>query len=129
MPAADCERDPPARAGRVATRAPPAAFAGDLQRGEDPLRLRPRSRARRRAAAVSRGRRDYCGHPGDYWMSDVAQIRDQALEVAAGWSPPDGPDSWRLTAALFRLIAGHEALLAGLVGLPDDRLPALLASA
>jgi hypothetical protein len=62
-------------------------------------------------------------------MSDVAQIRDQALEVAAGWSPPDGPDSWRLTAALFRLIAGHEALLAGLAGLPDDRLPALLASA
>lgn len=62
-------------------------------------------------------------------MSEAAQIRAQALEVAAGWSPPGGPESWRLTAALFRLIAGEDDLLAGLTRLPEDRLPALLASA
>ncbi len=59
----------------------------------------------------------------------AAAVRAQALEVAAGWSPPDAPSSWRLTAALLRVIAGHEALLAGLARLPPDRLPALLASA
>jgi len=49
--------------------------------------------------------------------------------VAAGWSPPDAPDSWRLTAALFQAIAAHEGLLGRLAALPADRLPALLASA
>jgi hypothetical protein len=62
-------------------------------------------------------------------VTGVQEIRAQALEVAAGWSPPDGPQSWRLTAALFSVIAGHEELLAGLATLPPDRLPALLASA
>jgi hypothetical protein len=57
------------------------------------------------------------------------EIRAQALEVAAGWSPAGAPDSWRLTAALFRAIADHEELLGQLAGLPADRLPALLASA
>lgn len=61
--------------------------------------------------------------------SPVAEVRAQALEVAAGWSPADAPDSWRLTAALFRVIAAHEDLLRRLAGLPSDRLPALLASA
>ncbi len=61
--------------------------------------------------------------------SAVAEIRAQALEVAAGWSPADAPDSWRLTAALFRVIAADEDLLRRLAGLPPDRLPALLASA
>jgi hypothetical protein len=51
------------------------------------------------------------------------------LEVAAGWSAADAPDSWRLTAALFRAIAAHEELLGRLVVLPPGRLPALLASA
>jgi hypothetical protein len=59
----------------------------------------------------------------------AAEIRAQALEVAAGWSPPDAPESWRLTAALFRAIAGHDQLLSRLAGLPPGRLPALLASA
>jgi hypothetical protein len=59
----------------------------------------------------------------------AAAIRAQALEVAAGWSPPDAPPSWRLTAALLRAIAGHEQLLGRLAALPPDRLPALLASA
>jgi hypothetical protein len=59
----------------------------------------------------------------------AAAIRAQALEVAAGWSPPDAPPSWRLTAALLRAIAGHEQLLGRLAALPPGRLPALLASA
>lgn len=62
-------------------------------------------------------------------MSAVDDIRAQALEVAAGWSPPDQPESWRLTAALFTAIAGHDELLAALSALPPERLPALLASA
>jgi hypothetical protein len=59
----------------------------------------------------------------------AGQIRAQALEVAAGWSAPDAPSSWRLTAALFQAIAAHDDLLDRLAGLPPDRLPALLASA
>jgi hypothetical protein len=59
----------------------------------------------------------------------VDEIRAQAVQVAAGWSPPDQPASWRLTAALFTMIAGHDELLTALTALPPDRLPALLASA
>jgi hypothetical protein len=62
-------------------------------------------------------------------VTNVDDIRAQALEVAAGWSPPDQPESWRLTGALFTMIAGHDELLAALSALPPDRLPALLASA
>ncbi len=62
-------------------------------------------------------------------MSGVKEVRAQALEVAAGWSPPGAPESWQLTASLFRVIAGHEELLGQLAELPPDRLPALLASA
>jgi hypothetical protein len=69
------------------------------------------------------------GRGGRTAGSSVEEIRAQALEVAAGWSPPDAPDSWRLTAALFGVIAAHEELLRRLTGLPPDRLPALLASA
>jgi hypothetical protein len=62
-------------------------------------------------------------------VSSTDEIRAQALAVAAGWSPADAPDSWRLTAALFQAIAAHEGLLGRLSALPADRLPALLASA
>ncbi|MGN6791468.1 MAG: DUF2332 domain-containing protein [Streptosporangiaceae bacterium] len=62
-------------------------------------------------------------------MSSVEEVRAQALEVAAGWSPEDAPGSWRLTAELFRVIASHDELLRRLAVLPVDRLPALLASA
>ena len=62
-------------------------------------------------------------------MPTVEEVRDQALEVAAGWSPAGAPGSWRLTAALFGVIASHEELLGRLAALPADRLPALLASA
>jgi hypothetical protein len=62
-------------------------------------------------------------------LSDTEEIRAQALELATVWSRADCPEPWRLTAALFRLIAGHEGLLAVLTELPADRLPPLLASA
>jgi hypothetical protein len=62
-------------------------------------------------------------------VSGAEEIRAQALEVAAGWSPPDAPDSWRLTAGLFRAVAAHEELLDALAVLPPGHLPALLASA
>jgi hypothetical protein len=62
-------------------------------------------------------------------VPSVAEIRDQALQVASGWSPPDAPASWQLTAALLRAIAEHDELLDRLTDLPPDRLPALLASA
>jgi hypothetical protein len=70
------------------------------------------------------------GSRGTMWrVAEVSEIRAQALEVAAGWSGPDAPPSWQLTAALFEVIAGHAELLERLAGLPADRLPALLASA
>ena len=62
-------------------------------------------------------------------MSAAEEIRAQALEVAAGWSPDGAPESWRLTAGLFGAIAAHQELLDRLARLPADRLPALLASA
>jgi len=62
-------------------------------------------------------------------VSAAEEIRAQALEVAAGWSPDGAPESWRLTAGLFEAIAAHEELLDRLACLPADRLPALLASA
>ena len=62
-------------------------------------------------------------------MASIGEVRAQALEVAAGWSPPDAPGSWSLTAALFQVIAGHEQLLERLAPLPPGRLPALTASA
>ena len=69
------------------------------------------------------------GPTGVTTVSTVDEIRAQAQEVAAGWAAPDAPVSWQLTAALFRVIAAHEALLRRLAVLPPDRLPALLASA
>ncbi len=62
-------------------------------------------------------------------MSSEDEVRDQALQVARGWSPPDAPPGWRLTAALFEGIARQDDLLARLAELPPDRLPGLLAGA
>jgi hypothetical protein len=62
-------------------------------------------------------------------LSGTDEVRAQALEVAGGWSSPEAPRSWRLTAALFRAIADDDELLEHLAALPPDRLPALLASA
>lgn len=57
------------------------------------------------------------------------RVRDQALGVAAGWSPPDAPPSWALTAELFRAIAQVDVLLDLAAAVPADRLPPLLLSA
>jgi hypothetical protein len=64
-------------------------------------------------------------------LTDEARTRarDQALGIAAGWSPPDAPPSWALTAELFRGIADDEVLLDLAAALPPDRLPPLLVSA
>jgi hypothetical protein len=56
-------------------------------------------------------------------------VRDQALGIAAGWSPPDAPAAWALTAELFRAIAQEDALLDLAAAIPADRLPPLLLSA
>jgi hypothetical protein len=58
-----------------------------------------------------------------------AHVRDQALGIADGWSPPDAPASWALTAELFRAIAQEDALLDLAAAVPADRLPPLLLSA
>jgi hypothetical protein len=62
-------------------------------------------------------------------MPSVEEVRGQALEVALGWSGPEAPRSWRLTAAVFQTIAHHDVLLEAIAQLPPDRLPALLAGA
>lgn len=59
-------------------------------------------------------------------VADGAAIRDQAIEVARGWSGPGAPAAWALTAALFRGLADSPELL-GLAGrVPPERLPALV---
>jgi hypothetical protein len=75
------------------------------------------------------GRVGASGHGGGGDVASVAELRAQALEVAGGWSAAGAPASWQLTAALFRVIAAHEDLLARLAGVPPGRLPTLLASA
>ncbi|TDQ55811.1 hypothetical protein EV188_105209 [Actinomycetospora succinea] len=58
-----------------------------------------------------------------------ARVREQAQGVAAGWSGPDTPPSWALTAELFRSIADEPDLLELAAAIPLDRLPPLLLSA
>jgi hypothetical protein len=58
-----------------------------------------------------------------------ASVREQALGIAAGWSPADAPPTWALTAELFRAIAAEPDLLALGARIPADRLPPLLLSA
>lgn len=54
------------------------------------------------------------------------RIRDQALEVARGWSGPDAQEGWRLTSALFEQLAHDQSLLTLAATIPAERLPALL---
>ncbi|MDD7968251.1 DUF2332 domain-containing protein [Actinomycetospora lemnae] len=58
-----------------------------------------------------------------------ARVRAQAQGIAAGWSAPDAPPSWALTAELFRSIATEPDLLRLAAAVPLDRLPPLLLSA
>lgn len=57
------------------------------------------------------------------------RVREQALTIAAGWSPPDAPASWTLTAETFRAIAEDGALLDLAAAIAPERLPPLLLSA
>ena len=57
------------------------------------------------------------------------RVRGQALTIADGWSPPDAPASWALTAQTFRAIAEDAALLGLAAAIPAERLPPLLLSA
>jgi hypothetical protein len=56
----------------------------------------------------------------------LERVRDQALELARGWSGPDTPVSWRLTAALFEELAADAALLQLAGEIPPEKLPPLL---
>ena len=66
------------------------------------------------------------GAPG----ADAAQrekvVAEQALAVAAAWSPPGAPESWWLTAATLSAVARDDVLRALAASIPLDRLPALL---
>jgi hypothetical protein len=53
-------------------------------------------------------------------------VADQAAAVAAAWSAPGAPSSWRLTAAQFQALRDDEELLAIAAMIPPDKLPALL---
>lgn len=56
-------------------------------------------------------------------------VAEQAGAVAAAWSPPGAPSSWRLTAAQFQLLREDQELLALATTIPPDRLPPLLFNA
>jgi hypothetical protein len=56
-------------------------------------------------------------------------VAQQADAVAAAWSPPGSPQSWRLTAAQYRVLRDDPELLAIASTIAPDRLPALLFSA
>jgi hypothetical protein len=59
-------------------------------------------------------------------VTDADLIRDQALQVARGWSGPDAAPGWTLTASLFAGLAADDALLDLARAIPEDRLPPLL---
>jgi hypothetical protein len=60
------------------------------------------------------------------FATDPAVVAEQAALVAAAWSPPGAPSSWRLTAAQFEVLRDDPDLLAVAATIPPDRLPPLL---
>jgi hypothetical protein len=56
----------------------------------------------------------------------TAAIRDQAREVARGWSGADAEPGWALVAGIFDALAEDDDLLALAAEIPMERLPALL---
>ncbi len=56
-------------------------------------------------------------------------VKQQAEAIAAAWSPPGSPASWRLTAAQFGVLRDDPELLAMASTIAPSRLPALLFSA
>jgi hypothetical protein len=61
--------------------------------------------------------------------SDAEEVARQAGLVAAAWSPPGAPSSWRLTAAQFETLRDDAKLMAIATTIPLDRLPPLLFTA
>jgi hypothetical protein len=59
----------------------------------------------------------------------IARIRDEALQVARGWSGPDASPTWRLTASVFECLANDPQLLELAAAIPPERLPPLLFAA
>ena len=53
-------------------------------------------------------------------------VAEQAGLIAAAWSPPGAPASWRLTAAQFEALRDDAELLAIAAGIPAEKLPPLL---
>src|SRR5436190_16673129 len=54
------------------------------------------------------------------------RVAAEARAVAAAWSTPGSPSSWRLTAAVFTALADDRDLLALAAAVPPERHPALL---
>jgi hypothetical protein len=54
------------------------------------------------------------------------RVAEEAAVVAAAWSPPGAPASWRLTAAQFEALRDDPQLRALAATIPPDRLPPLL---
>jgi hypothetical protein len=63
------------------------------------------------------------------YVTDPAVVARQAAAIAAAWSPPQSPTSWRLTAAQFAALRDDHELLAIAGEIAPARLPALLFSA
>jgi hypothetical protein len=67
------------------------------------------------------------GGSGDRaFATEPSVVAEQAGMVAAAWSPPGAPASWRLTAAQFEALASDPELLAIAATIPPARLPPLL---
>jgi hypothetical protein len=69
------------------------------------------------------------GNGIDGYATDPSVVAQQAAAIAAAWSPPGSPTSWRLTAAQFATLRDDRELLAIAAEIAPDRLPALLFSA
>lgn len=92
-----------------------------------PRRVIPPSCSRPPSSTASRGATIGVHVRETGWVPvALPSIRDQALEVARGWSGAEVPSTWRLTATLFEVLAGDQELLTVASGIPAQRLPALL---
>ena len=60
------------------------------------------------------------------FATEPSAVAEQAGMVAAAWSPPGAPASWRLTAAQFEALGSDPELLAIAAAIPPERLPPLL---
>src|ERR1700733_3422012 len=63
------------------------------------------------------------------FATDPQVVADQAAMVAAAWSPPGAPASWRLTAAQFAALRDDPELQAIAATIAPHRLPPLLFAA